>query len=101
MKFELLNPIKWKKSVLVILLSTFVLVWFSFVDSYSIYTRWSLHERKDFLKARTEALRAETELLKQKIESLNENTALLEKIAREQYGMRKPGETVYKIRRED
>ncbi len=101
MKFELLNPIKWKKSVLVILLSTFVLVWFSFVDSYSMYTRWSLNERKDFLKERTEALRTDTELLKQKIENLNENTALLEKIAREQYGMRKPGETVYKIRRED
>ena len=99
MKLEFLNPIRWKKSVLVLLLSGFVVTWFTFVDSYSLSTRWDLHQRKEDLKIRTERLNLTSQELAKKIERMNENEALLEKIAREEYGMRKPGETVYKIRR--
>lgn len=101
MNFDFLNPIRWKKSVLIGLLSAFVIVWFSFVDSYSLTTRWELSSKKENLKARTEQLNKDSKELIKKIESLKEDTALLEKIAREEYGMRKPGETVYKIRREN
>ena len=85
--------------MLVVILSTFVLIWFGFVDSYSVLTRVGMNNQKNDLKQKIEELNASTEVLKTKIEHLHQDTQLLEKIAREEYGMRKPGETVYKIRR--
>lgn len=37
-------------------------------------------------------------MLKQKIDSLNNNPALVKRLAREKYGMKKKGETIYKIK---
>ncbi len=98
MTLEILNPLRWKKSVLFSLLVAFVLVWFTFIDVYSLKTRWELNQRKNELLQRTEDLHVKSDVLKVKVESLENDPALLEKIAREQYGMRKPGETVYKIK---
>ncbi|MEX0723011.1 MAG: septum formation initiator family protein [Gracilimonas sp.] len=100
MNLQFFNPLRWKKSFLVTLLVTFVVVWFAFIDSYSLKTKWDLHSQKQELKERTEELNNASEELKVKIEQLDEDPALLEKIAREEYGMRKPGETVYKVKRE-
>lgn len=101
MNLQFFNPLRWRKSFLVTLLAAFVLVWFAFIDSYSLKTRWDLHTQKQELKERAEQLNADSEELKTKIEQLDEDPALLEKIAREEYGMRKPGETVYKVKREE
>lgn len=98
MALEILNPLRWKKSVLFSLLVAFVLVWFTFIDVYSLKTRWELNQRKKELVQRTQDLHVKSDVLKVKLESLENDPALLEKIAREQYGMRKPGETVYKIK---
>lgn len=100
MNLQFFNPLRWKKSFLVILLSAFVITWFSFIDTYSLKTRWDLHSQKNDLKERTSEFNKNSEELKKKIENLDEDSALLEKIAREEYGMRKPGETVYKIKRQ-
>lgn len=100
MKLHFFNPLRWKKSFLVILLTAFVVAWFTFIDTYSLKTRWDLYSQKEDLKERTEELNNRSEELKVKIDRLNEDPALLEKIAREEYGMRKPGETVYKVKRE-
>lgn len=99
MKTEYLNPIRWKKSVLAVMLSAFVLVWFGFVDSYSLLTRFELLHKKSALKDKIDQLNISADQLESKIDTLNKDSHLLEKIAREEYGMRKPGETVYKIRR--
>ncbi len=101
MKTEYLNPIRWKKSILVLLLSAFVLIWFGFADSYSLFSRFELYSQKKELKQKIELLNASAEELEKKIEHLNKDAQLLEKIAREEYGMRKPGETVYKVRRSE
>jgi len=101
MNLQFINPLRWKKSFLVILLAAFVVAWFTFIDTYSLKTRWYLYTQKEDLKERTEELNNRSEELKVKIERLNEDPALLEKIAREEYGMRKPGETVYKVKREN
>ena len=98
MNTELLNPLRWKKSFLLSLLGAFVFIWFTFIDVYSVQTRWELHNRKDELQLRTQELAEKSEELKAKTESLEKDPALLEKIAREKYGMRKPGETVYKVK---
>jgi len=75
-----------------------VLVWFLFIDTYSLLARYQLNDRKETLKAKTEQLEAETEKIIQKIDHLSHDPALLERIAREEYGMKKEGETVYKIK---
>ncbi|MEP1305202.1 MAG: septum formation initiator family protein [Balneola sp.] len=101
MKTEFLNPIHWKKSFLIVLLSGFVLIWFGFVDSYSLLTRVELHYQKSDLKNKIDQLSTSTQKLEKKINNLHNDAQLLEKIAREEYGMRKPGETVYKVRRSE
>ena len=101
MKIDLLNPLRWNKRFLIALLAAFLVVWFSFIDVYSLKTRWDLNDRKKDLEQRTEELAAKSELLKDKTELLENDPALLEKIAREEYGMRKPGETVYKVKPSD
>ncbi|MDR9416773.1 MAG: septum formation initiator family protein [Gracilimonas sp.] len=100
MKLQFLNPLRWNKSFLILLLVSFVFVWFVFIDTYSLKTRWDLYSQKNELQERTIELQQLSEELKIKIEDLENDPALLEKIAREEYGMRKPGETVYKIKRE-
>ncbi|MTI87456.1 MAG: septum formation initiator family protein [Balneolaceae bacterium] len=101
MNLQLINPLRWKKSFLFFLLAAFVVVWFTFIDTYSLKMRWDLYSQKQDLEERTMELKEKSQELQTKIEDLNEDPALLEKIAREEYGMRKPGETVYKIKRED
>ncbi len=100
MNLQFLNPLRWKKSFLILLLAGFVVAWFTFIDSYSLKTRWDLYSQKQELKERTSELHERSEELKTKIDNLDKDPALLEKIAREEYGMRKAGETVYKVKRE-
>jgi cell division protein FtsB len=93
-----LNPLRWKKSFLISIMGLFLVVWFGFLDTYSIYTRFQLErERRDLIR-QTELLVEQTAELKLRIQALENNPALLERIAREEYGMRRPGETIYRIR---
>lgn len=79
-------------------MSLFFVVWFGFFDTYSVWTRLKLEREKNNLLHKTEQLVKDTEILRQRIEALQNDPALLERIAREEYGMRRPGETVYRIR---
>lgn len=90
---------RWKRSWILWLLSGFIAVWFLFFDTYSIMTKMKLERQKKDLIERTEDYRQRTAELDSKIEALENNPDLLEKIAREDYGMRKPDETVYVIQR--
>ncbi|MEO1021666.1 MAG: septum formation initiator family protein [Bacteroidota bacterium] len=100
MAFRLLNPIRWNKSFLFLILAGFMLVWFSVLDTHSIKTRWELNNQKKILELRTQQLNESSEQLKKDIKKLENDPELLERIAREEYGMHKPGETVYKVKRE-
>lgn len=81
-----------------LVLGGFIFIWFAFIDTYSLWTRYQLNQRQENLKAKTEQLEAETQQLKQKIDDLSKEPALLERIAREEYGMKKEGELIYKIK---
>lgn len=98
MDLKLLNPLRWRKSFLFLVLGGFVLIWFLFIDTYSVWTRYQLSQEKEELKQKTEELQANTSELKESIEKLENDPDLLERIAREEYGMKKEGETVYKIK---
>ena len=95
------NLLQIKKSYLFLFLGGVVIIWMLFFDTYSIWTRYSLSERKDELIHKTRELKKETAQLKTKIHSLKTDTSLLKRIAREKYGMHKKGETVYKVKTEE
>ncbi len=95
---QVLNPLRWRKQFLFTVLAAFLVVWFAFLDTYSLATRIRLSQERTDLIRKTEQLRAETEQLEEKISNLRNDSALLERIAREEYGMKKPNETVYRIK---
>jgi cell division protein FtsB len=101
MNVELFNPLRWNKKILLGLLGLVLVIWFLFVDAYSLKTRWDLGQQKKELIQKTEELKSESETLEQGIQKLENNPDLIEKIAREEYGMKKPGEKVYKIKKEE
>jgi cell division protein FtsB len=80
------------------ILGGFIVIWFTFIDTYSIWTRIELQQRQEELKTKKENLKSKTLILKKKIEDLQTDPFLFERIAREEYGMKKEGETVYKIK---
>ncbi len=76
-----------------------VLGWVAFFDSHSLLrrARWTyeLHAKK----AENARLEGELEKLQQALESVD-TPEVTERVAREQYGMRRPGETVYPVKSE-
>lgn len=101
MNLQLLNPLRWRKSFLILILGGFLFVWFSFIDTYSIWTRVELSQRKAELQEKKQQLKSETAVLKKKISNFETDPFLLERIAREEYGMKKEGELIYKIKEVD
>lgn len=95
------RSLHWKRSWIMWLLTAFIAVWFLFFDTYSVMTKLKLERQKKDLVERTEDYRQRTIELESKIEALDNNPDLIEKIAREDYGMRKPNETVYIIQKAD
>lgn len=91
--------IRWNRSWVIAMLVAFVAMWFLFFDTHSVLTKIELEKQKKELIERTEEYQRRTAELEQKIEDLENNPYLIEKIAREDYGMRKPDETVYKIKK--
>ncbi|HKI45883.1 MAG TPA: septum formation initiator family protein [Balneolales bacterium] len=98
MNTQLLNPLRWRKSFLLTLLALFLVIWFGFLDTYSFWSRYELSRRKEDLIEKTAELKKETKELNKKIDNLKNNPQLIEKIAREEYGMRRKGETVYRVK---
>ncbi len=97
MNLQLLNPLRWRKSFLLFLLVGFFILWFGFLDTYSVWTRYKLDREKVTLVKKTEILKKKTAELNKKIQDLKKDPSKIEKIAREQYGMRKKDETVFKV----
>lgn len=98
MNIQLFNPLRWRKSFLLLVLGGIVVIWFGFFDTYSVWKRIELNNRKETLKEKTAKLKKQTISLRKDIKHLNTDPFLLERIAREEYGMKKEGEFVYKIK---
>ncbi len=97
MNLRFLNPLRWRRSLLLSVLLLMLVLWFGFIDTYSVWTRVQLNREKKELVRETNRLQTETADYHEKIESLENNPGVLERLAREEYGMRKPGETIYRI----
>lgn len=97
MDLSALNPLRWKKSILIGILFAAVTSWMIFFDTFSILNYMDLHRREKLLHEEIEKLQSEIQVLETELEDMSNNPATLERVAREEYGMRKPGETVYRI----
>ena len=74
--------------------------WLAFFDSHSLVRRVGYYHELRQISAENERLRAENIELAQHVnEGLSDEMA--ERVAREQYGMRRPGETVYRLEEDD
>ena len=79
--------------VVAVLLAT---LWITFFDSHSLIKRVRWHQEMTRLTEENEALRHEIDLLEERL-AVPLSDEVIEKIAREEYGMRRPGETVYRV----
>ena len=71
-------------------------VWVAFFDSHSLVKRIAWHQELTHLNRENVALREQIRTLENGLEA-TPSASVVEEIAREQYGMRRPGETVYRV----
>jgi len=69
-------------------------------DNRGIITRIKLELQRKEWQERLKADSAETKRLEEQIKSLETDKKAIEKVARERYGMKREGETVYQIKKE-
>ncbi|MFO8100253.1 MAG: septum formation initiator family protein [Salinibacter sp.] len=73
-----------------------LLLWVAFFDSHSLLQRYQWHQEYEALHSENRELQSEIEDLQDRIDQpLPDST--VERIAREDYGMKRPGETVYRL----
>ena len=69
-----------------------------FVGSdYGLYQIWHQSKRLRTLDREIEELKQQNQMLARQVHLLQNDLRYIEKVAREQYGMQKKGETVYRI----
>lgn len=73
-----------------------LVLWVAFFDSHSLWRRASYARELDRLTAENETLDKQNEALTDRLDR-GLDDATVERVAREQYGMRRPGERVYRI----
>lgn len=71
-------------------------VWVAFFDSHSVWRRAAYAGELERLTAENARLAAENEDLDARV-ARGLDASTVEKVAREQYGMRRPGERVYRV----
>jgi len=72
-----------------------------FGGEYSVFELRRLSRRVIEEQARLDSLRAEVDSLEARVDSLENDSATIERIARERYGMIRPGERLYRFVEED
>ncbi len=92
-------PKRLRRRALLVGLAALAL-WVAFFDSHSIYHRVSYARELDRLTVENEQLATENAQMEAQLtRGLDDET--LERVAREQYGMRRPGERVYRVESTD
>jgi len=84
------------RKILIVISASFVVIWVLFFDSHSIFERLQLRAEKSELQADNEVMRAKIARLEEQL-SRPLTSQEIEKIAREEYGMSRDGETVYPV----
>jgi cell division protein FtsB len=90
---------KNKKSTLLFVL-LFILLLYLLFDNKGILKRLSLESQHNEWIEKLKADSVETQRLHDQIKALEGDKKTIEKIAREKYGMKREGETVYQVKKE-
>jgi cell division protein FtsB len=94
------HAVKNKRRTVVLVILAFLALYLLF-DNKGLLKRAQLESRKQELIEQVRADSAETRRLDSQIKALEGDRKTVEKIAREKYGMARPGETVYKTKKEE
>ena len=86
------RPVQWGLGLLL----GGVLVWIAFFDSHSLWQRYRWHQELEATTEENARLRTEIERLRSQLDRPLSDS-LVERIAREEYGMKRPGETIYRV----
>jgi len=73
-----------------------VLIWITFFDSHSLWQRYHWHQELEATTQENAELRTEIERLRSQLDRPLSDSVVI-RIAREEYGMKRPGETIYRI----
>ena len=73
--------------------------WIVFLDSHSLFKRVQWHREHSALQAENVRLAEEIALLEHQL-ATGISDEVVERIAREQYGMQRPAETIYRVEQE-
>ena len=73
-----------------------LILWVAFFDSHSVWRRASYAHELDRLTEENAALATQNDALAARLDR-GLDDATVERVAREQYGMRRPGERVYRV----
>lgn len=73
-----------------------LLVWVLFFDSHSLLQRYQWHQELETLTQENAELQHDIQRLEEQLERPLSDQ-VVERIAREEYGMKRPGETVYRV----
>jgi len=88
-------PKRLRRRVLLVGLAALAL-WVAFFDSHSVLRRVGYARELDRLMLENDQMAAENEQMEAQL-ARGLDDATLERVAREQYGMRRPGERVYRV----
>lgn len=94
MAFPPVPPHLRKRLIAIVLVA--LALWLAFFDSHSILRRIQYARQLDRVTEENQELVIRNEDLERQIEA-GLTPERIEKVAREQYGMRRPGETVYRV----
>ena len=83
----------------ILVLGLIILVWVLFLDSHSVLNRIRWHREVDQLREENQKMEAVITETKEELTRRNDEKEI-ERIARESYGMRRDGETVYRVEAE-
>ena len=96
-RFSTINPGRWKFALGLLVLAFLIYAFGSGNDG--LYQVWQKWRELEVAEARVAHLQAENDSLRQILWRLENDLEYVEKVAREEYGMIKQGERVYRLRK--
>ena len=92
------DPINRKKNLIrvtLIIIAAFFIV--LVLGKYNVFTLWRFQQQKTQLENKVQALKIENQRLVDQIEALKNDPRVIEKIAREKFGMVGRDEVIYRV----